>query len=117
MKKKVCARPGCNRLIDIDQRYCREHETKAGKPYENAVRYNALLYNTARWRKLREKVLQEHPYCSRCGIGKNETSLHVHHIVEPRGNEDMFFDESNLIPVCDSCHRIITAKEIWNRKE
>jgi 5-methylcytosine-specific restriction endonuclease McrA len=119
MKKKICGRPGCTRLIDSGERYCREHTVtiQNRKPYENAVRTNAPLYNTVRWRKLRNRILKEYPYCFKCGIGKQESSLHVHHIIEPRGNEDLFFDESNLVSVCEACHRVLTAKEIQNRKE
>jgi 5-methylcytosine-specific restriction endonuclease McrA len=62
-------------------------------------------------------VLKEYPYCVKCGIGKNETPLHVHHIVEPRGNEELFFNKDNLVPVCDACHRVLTAEEIRKRKE
>jgi 5-methylcytosine-specific restriction protein A len=116
MKKKLCNHPGCNRLIDIGERYCPEH-TRERKPFENAVRANASLYNTVAWRKLRGKILKEHPYCTRCGISKKETSLHVHHRIEPRGNEALFFDETNLLPLCESCHRVITGKEIRSRKE
>jgi 5-methylcytosine-specific restriction protein A len=118
MKKKLCNHPGCSRLIDIGERYCTEHAAREKrKPFEGANRSNASLYNTAKWRKLRNKILREQPYCYKCGIGKNETSLQVHHVIEPRGDEALFYDESNLLPVCESCHRILTAKEIRNRKE
>jgi 5-methylcytosine-specific restriction endonuclease McrA len=118
MKKKICNYPGCNTLIDITERYCTEHkrEPKGAEPYKNAERSNASLYNTTRWRKLRSKILKEHPNCFRCGISKNETRLEVHHVVEPRGNEELFFDETNLTAVCPPCHRILTNKEIWGRK-
>jgi 5-methylcytosine-specific restriction protein A len=115
MKKKLCNHPGCNRLVDIGARYCAEH-TRERKPFENAVRTNDSLYNTAAWRKLRGKIVKEHPYCARCGMSKKETSLHVHHVIEPRGNEVLFFDEHNLVPVCESCHQKITAEEIRRRK-
>jgi 5-methylcytosine-specific restriction endonuclease McrA len=106
----------------MGERYCKKHirgtERPAGpKPFENAVRANDSLYNTARWRKLKGKVLKAHPYCFKCGISKSETTLHVHHLIEPRGNEELFFDETNLVPVCDSCHRVLTAQEIRNRRK
>jgi 5-methylcytosine-specific restriction endonuclease McrA len=117
MKKKLCRQPGCNRLIDSTETYCGDHARAGKKPYENAGRTNAALYNTVRWRKLRNRILNEQPQCSRCGIGRNEATLHVHHTIEPRGNEELFFDETNLVPVCESCHRVLTAREIRNRKK
>jgi 5-methylcytosine-specific restriction endonuclease McrA len=125
MKKKLCNYPGCNNLIDMGERYCGEHirERASGDargavlPFQNAVRTNAHLYNTARWRKLQKRIIRENPSCFKCGIGRHETALQVHHLVEPRGNEELFFDEANLVPVCNACHRILTAKEIWNRKD
>jgi 5-methylcytosine-specific restriction endonuclease McrA len=116
MKRKICNYPGCTALIAVTERYCEEHKRENSKPFQNAVRTNAALYNTARWKKLRSKIVREHPHCSRCGISKNESRLEVHHLVEPRGNEELFFDENNLVPVCDSCHRNLTAQEIYNRR-
>jgi 5-methylcytosine-specific restriction endonuclease McrA len=87
------------------------------RPFENASRANTPMYNTARWRKLRAKVLKENPCCFKCGISKKETALHVHHLIEPRGNEELFFDETNLVPVCASCHRVLTVQEIQNRRK
>ena len=109
MRAKICNFPSCNKLIKQDERYCESHIKPKVKPFENAVRHNEGLYNTTRWRKLRKEVLSETPYCAKCGISKN---LEIHHIVPPRGNEGLFFDENNCVPVCKSCHRIITAREI-----
>jgi 5-methylcytosine-specific restriction protein A len=118
MRKKICNYPGCNTLIDMNERYCKEH-TRPPKTeaFKNAGRSNTSLYNTVRWRKLRNKILKEYPCCFKCGIGKDETRLEVHHKIEPRGNEELFFDEDNLITVCGTCHRVITAAEIRNRRE
>jgi 5-methylcytosine-specific restriction protein A len=71
------------------------------------------LYNTARWRKLRSKILKEHPHCDKCGIDRR---LEAHHVRPPRGDEELFYDENNIIVVCQSCHRIITNGEIRKRK-
>jgi 5-methylcytosine-specific restriction protein A len=115
MKKKICGHPGCARLADSGERYCREHtrEPASAEPFRNALRANASLYNTARWKKLRNKKIKENPYCAKCGAGER---LEVHHLVPPRGNGELFFDEGNMIVVCESCHRIITNGEIRGRQ-
>jgi 5-methylcytosine-specific restriction protein A len=114
--KKICGEPGCNKLIEITERYCEEHKKEPRKPFENAIRFNQQLYNTNRWRKLKSEHLKEHPYCCKCGISKNEISLQVHHIIPPRGNEELFFDENNLTSICPVCHKIITTREIQKNK-
>jgi 5-methylcytosine-specific restriction protein A len=113
MKVKICATAGCNVLIPQSETYCKAHIPEPRKPFETAVRYNTKLYNTTRWRSLRKQILKEQPVCQKCGIDKN---LEVHHITPPRGNEILFFNEGNLITVCTKCHKLITAREINNRK-
>jgi len=98
-------------LLD-KEKYCSKHQPEKRVPFKNAVRHNEGLYNTTKWRKLRNITLTEQPLCSICGISNKEASLQVHHIVAPRGNEELFFDENNLTSVCSTCHRKITAKEI-----
>ena len=115
MKAKICNFPSCNTIIEPDKRYCNKHILEKKVPFINAIRSNESLYNTSRWRKLRNTILKEHPYCSKCGISIKEAQLDLHHIVPARGNIDLFYEESNCIPICKSCHRIITAKEIRNR--
>lgn len=79
------------------------------------MRSNIALYHTPEWRKLRWTVLQEQPACYRCGIGKDEVRLEVHHLIPPRGNEELFYERSNVVAVCQHCHRIITQREIGYR--
>jgi 5-methylcytosine-specific restriction protein A len=112
MKKHICHHPGCNALIQPTERYCEMHTPQAIKPFEGAVRYNERLYNTTRWRTLRSKIIKENPSCCKCGVEANESRLEAHHIMPPKGNEELFFNESNIIVVCSACHKIITAKEI-----
>jgi 5-methylcytosine-specific restriction protein A len=116
MKRKICNHPGCNCLIVPPERYCSKHQRERPQPFETAKRFNELLYNTTRWRKLRTKILKEQTHCSKCGLSNSETKLEVHHVIPPRGNEELFFDENNLVAVCPLCHKIITGREIRNRK-
>jgi 5-methylcytosine-specific restriction protein A len=110
MRARICHYPGCDTLIQPNETYCGQHIRPPSIPFENAVRSNN--YNTTQWRRLRKKILKEQPNCSRCGSTEN---LQVHHIIPPRGNEDLFYDESNLTTICATCHRVITNQEIRKR--
>ena len=117
MQAKICNFPSCNKLINPSEKYCDKHIKPKVKPFENAVRYNEGLYNTAKWRKLRKQILNDCPYCVKCRISKNDTILEIHHIMPPKGIEALFFDISNCIPLCRQCHRVATGKEtaIYNK--
>jgi 5-methylcytosine-specific restriction protein A len=115
MKKKICNSPGCNELIAPTERYCQHHKKESPPPFSGAIRFNEALYKTSHWRTLRAKILKEQPNCFKCGISGSESKLEIHHLVPPRGNEELFFDENNLMTVCSACHRVITNREIRNR--
>jgi hypothetical protein len=117
MTRKICNSPGCNELIPPTERYCQHHKKESPPPFSSAIRFNEALYKTSHWRKLRAKILREQPNCFKCGISGSKAKLEVHHIIAPRGNEELFFDENNLVSVCQVCHKIITNQEIGNRKE
>jgi 5-methylcytosine-specific restriction protein A len=112
MKRKICRSPGCNALIPQTETYCDKHKREPSPPFITAIRSNN--YNTAQWRQLRKKILKEQPRCFHCGCTND---LQVHHVIPPRGNEELFFDENNLVAVCATCHRILTSHEIRKRKK
>jgi len=112
-KAKICNEAGCNALIDSGSTYCQKHIKAPRVPFQNATRSNDGLYNTTRWRKLRKKILSETPYCIRCGA---DSGLEIHHKVAPRGDVELFYEESNCVPVCRACHRRFTAREILGRQ-
>jgi 5-methylcytosine-specific restriction protein A len=116
MKKKICNSPGCNVLIDPSETYCSKHRRAYVTPFGNANRSNENLYNTSRWRKLRNETIAAQPRCVKCGVPSTEAKLEVHHVVPPRGNEELFFDTDNLVVVCSGCHRVITNGEIRKRR-
>lgn len=120
-----CSWPGCYVLVKEPRSYCGKHKISAAReqmrkadakamqiPYEGALRPNADLYNTHRWRKLRAEVIREHPSCERCGA---TTRLTVHHIEPPRGDEELFFDKSNLVVLCFEHHNLVTQLETRHR--
>ena len=77
-------------------------------------------YDLRRWRNGRQKHLREHPLCVMCqSIGKLTIATVVDHRAPHRGDEALFFDESNWQSMCVQHHNEKTAAEdggFGNRK-
>jgi 5-methylcytosine-specific restriction protein A len=58
------------------------------------------------WSSLRARVMAEEPICRVCGIGPSTQVDHV--LNRARGGTD---ERSNLVGVCERCHRRKTAME------
>ena len=63
-------------------------------------------YNTARWKKLRKKVLEGSPLCAIC---HRQPATQCDHIVHTHNNA-RFWDRSNLRPACAECNNRLGAK-------
>lgn len=117
MIAKICKAPGCYLMAENGSKYCKKHEAyqeyyynkAVSKPYQNAERPNEGLYRSYRWKQLRAKIIKAHPFCSVCSSTDN---LSVHHIVPPKGDEALFFDENNLVVLCMKCHNKETNYEV-----
>jgi len=70
-------------------------------------------YKTARWQKLRWSVLVRDRFrCSRCGkLDGNTSQLVANHKRPHRGNELMFWDDTNIETVCKTCHDGVIQSE------
>lgn len=62
------------------------------------------MYNT-NWVKYRIRFLHHNPQCYCC---PNKSNI-IDHIVPHKGNPELFWDITNFIPVCTTCHNTITA--------
>jgi 5-methylcytosine-specific restriction endonuclease McrA len=72
------------------------------------------LYDRSRWRHptkgLRAACLRRHPICKDpFKIGCHQPSTVADHIQDHHGNEQLFFNFSNLQGFCESCHDRKTA--------
>lgn len=101
-----CRKPGCPNLQMRGGRgYCEEHqdladrESRRGRCRESAHRRGY----TARYRKVRRRVLQEQPLCVRCLERGKVTAAEVTHHIVPLA-EGGTNDPSNLMPLCRACH-------------
>ena len=66
------------------------------------------LYDTHKWRKLRNAILRSGPLCVRCSnMGKVQLASVVDHCI-PSREYDSFFDNDNLFSVCVQCHSDVT---------
>lgn len=63
------------------------------------------LYDTVRWRKARARHLDNHPLCVMClQQGRDTMATVIDHIIEHKGDYDMFWDEDNWQSLCAPCH-------------
>ncbi len=67
------------------------------------------IYNSQRWRNYRTWFRNHHPFCADpFGIhkAKNEYVIteQLHHIIKINDRPDLAFTESNIQPLCESCH-------------
>lgn len=118
----ICKEPGCSRRTT--SRYCEQH---AGKKNLRAILDKARandphrsLYHTKRWKDVRAAVLRREPLCRECAKDwRPKLATQVDHVVNARqwiaqhsGDENAFFDETNLQPLCGYCHNRKTAIEV-----
>jgi 5-methylcytosine-specific restriction endonuclease McrA len=65
----------------------------------------AYLYNTPRWKKLRRLFLSSHPWCEfHKAKGQLVPARIVDHKTPHKGNEVIFWDESEWQALCKPCH-------------
>ena len=64
----------------------------------------------SRWQRARDAFLMRFPLCVHCeGSGRVTAATDVDHVVPHRGDDSLFWRESNWQPLCKSCHSRKTA--------
>lgn len=112
--KRPCCAGGCRALVD--KGYCAEHQHLAPKRQIDKYRGNSTArgYNY-KWQQARRRFLSINPLCVECqstGIVKAATV--VDHIVAHKGDQRLFWDESNWQSLCTACHNHKTATQDSN---
>lgn len=103
---KPCRHPGCPELTA--GMYCVEH----GKLHVHDRTTSSGRGYNSKWRKARSRYLKAYPLCKLCKQqGKLVKATVVDHIIPHRGDEQLFWDESNWQPLCKSCHDHKTMTE------
>lgn len=96
---KPCKYNGCPNLTYV--RYCQEHQS-----YDNNNRLSANDRGyTSRWQKARLEFFKANPLCINCqGQGELIQATVVDHIKPHRGNQTLFWDQTNWQSLCKKCH-------------
>lgn len=70
-----------------------------------------------KWQRERERFLSQHPLCCYCQAeGRVTAATVVDHKVPHRGDQSLFWSQSNWQPLCKRCHDS-TKKEEENRSQ
>ena len=105
--KRPCRYPGCPNLC-VTGTYCEEHR-KEWSPETLRGSSSARGYD-GRWRAARKLFLRKNPLCARCmERGVLTPATVVDHIRPHRGDQQLFWDESNWQPLCKDCHDLKTG--------
>jgi 5-methylcytosine-specific restriction endonuclease McrA len=95
---RLCTAPGCSkaaqlgRCADCRRRYDHARGTSAARGYDAA------------WRRVRQRAITEHPFCS-CGA----KAVAVDHVLS-LAQGGVRLDARNLAPLCARCHGRKTAQ-------
>jgi len=111
---RPCSEPGCPNLVHArGMSRCPEHQREYERRIDEARGTPAQRGYDARWRKVREAFLRDHPYCELCG---NKAEIAHHKKRRREGGSD---HPSNLQALCKSCHSTLHARagHNWSKNE
>ena len=83
-----------------------EHQGK-DRPFRKEFDRFREYRSSQRWQRLRELVLSLDPVCAVKGC--NRPAAEVHHVIEAHVNPELFFEQDNLVSVCEECHKKVHA--------
>lgn len=111
--KSICKHPLCPHLATPGQNGLCSIHFKSYQCQSDAHRGTAHDRGyTNRWHRARTSYLTSHPLCAEClKTGRPVPATVVDHIIPHKGNQALFWDESNWQALCKSCHDTKTAKE------
>ena len=121
---RICAHPGCNTVIPYGgSAYCDAHrdihnnnKTKTSRSYDVMRPERHKFYHTARWQKVRNHYIRQHPLCEICfAEGKICMAKIVDHIIEIQDGGALT-NPSNLQSLCAYHHAIKTKAEQKRRE-
>jgi len=125
MPKKICNEISCNTLIPMSERYCAAHKRdniqRRNSHYDKNFRNkkHQIFYSSSEWRKIRKIVMiKAGGLCASCMDMNIVTNADVvDHIVPITIDYTKRLEESNLQPLCHTCHNKKTADdELCNRR-
>ena len=109
--KVPCRHPGCPELVEPGKLYCAKHLPL----HPEVTRSAGKRGYGSRWQRESKQFLQSHPLCVECvTLGRYTKATVVDHIVPHRGNQRLFWDQSNWQSLCKKCHDKKTLTEDIN---
>ena len=125
--KKYCSHSGCERLIDLNKRYCDKHKPKQ-QHISKSSEFANEIHSSNKWRKTSRLYRQVNPTCQQClkaskegdqsrgkRAGMINLATSVDHIVPLfLGGEP--YDWSNLQSLCDYHHSLKSQQEREGKK-
>ena len=107
MPMQFCGEPGCGVLVPSGKCVTHTRTFRNARPAYPGERW----YDTARWARLRMRVIQDDPFCRHCRAhGVKRLTTDVDHIVKHNGDPVLFWDRRNLQGLCKGCHTIKTSR-------
>lgn len=102
---QFCGEPGCGALVPSGR--CPTH-TRTERAARNV---HDRWYRTEPWSRLRLEVLRTEPFCRAClAEGRRTVATDIDHIARHAGDRTLFWDRSNLQPLCHAHHSAKTAR-------
>lgn len=100
-----CPHPGCGVPIPRKDRWCPEHTRQHARQDSQRRNRDRTGEYGSRWQRLREIILGRSPLCACCEAHSQVRPANVvDHIVDHKGDQRLFWDESNLQTLCTPCH-------------
>jgi len=107
-----CRQPGCPRLCNDKSGYCAEHKKEHQRQQDKERGSSTQRGYGRRWGRRRARYLREHPLCVICLEEERTTAATiVDHVIPPRGDPELFWDENNWQSLCKFHHDQKTAKQ------
>ncbi|MBY6837841.1 hypothetical protein FDG50_11495 [Clostridium botulinum] len=111
MGKVSC--PVCGRIHDRNYICEAKKKAKLDKSKRDRSRLDNKVFSSSKWKKLRNRIVEDYnniDLFSYYIFGKVEVAEVVHHIAEFMQDEELAFDEDNLIPLSNYTHLSIVHK-------
>jgi 5-methylcytosine-specific restriction protein A len=114
---RQCSTPGCGQPVKMRGKCATCTGLADARRGLNSDRQHKHLYDSARWQRVRVRILSERIFCEcddcvqgRRTRGSWEPSEVVHHRRPHHGDEQLFFDEMNLQALSKWCHDKLTGR-------
>lgn len=111
--RRPCLKPSCGVLTNSG--YCEKHTIQKKEEVRIKDRYRGSATSRGydyRWKKARDVYIKEHPLCVMCEKeGLLKLGNTVDHIIPHRGDQILFWDQSNWQTLCAVHHSVKSASE------